>query len=543
MCQLNTHQYISQAIERGGDNYLILDSRAAVLTKLGRTKEALQDAKRTIDLAPEGWQGYARAARLFFITRRYDASLKMVSIAMGKLKTEDTQRRTSLLSLEADVRKAQDDLEKHRQRITDHMGKLPIELFGEIARLLVEKDHTASISLSQVSKHWRTVVHNIPYLWNVLVLTKRRPKQKAKLWIERSIGRIHKLSIRSSALDTPHWPVDPLRNLQWEYLRVLDVENWNPVPFLRSIGKSEVLTGLERVAFHNVHFPGGLEPDAGIYKLCKQDGLRHLTISLMIADIGDLVSRTGNLTSITLQSVGVLEGAVFDLLEANPTLESLTIETAGDLGTSRADLALKYLTQLQLKDCFLDPTPSISLPALRILRLDIILEPIHTFLLNLVASGCHHLNELTLRSCRFRADSLIDLLRHSPELQILEVSNVTGQCTAVIEALAESHSLSCSTSRPGDQTADIPLLCPNLTQINFSKCTDIQTGPLVRMIRSRLPVPDRSSNLETPRDVKRIDSLVIDGCPNVDSTWIAWFRENIRSVSCVYMTKKTKFRA
>jgi len=532
-------EHISQAIERGGDNYLILDSRAAVLMKLGKTKEALQDAKRTIDLAPEGWQGYARAARLFFITRRYDASLKMVSMAMGKLRAEDTQRRTSLLSLEADVRKAQDDQEMHRRRFTDHMGKLPIELFGEIARLLVEKDHTISIPLSQVSKHWRTVVHNIPYLWNVLVLTKQKPKRKAKLWIERSIGRIHELSIRSTAVDTPHWPVESLRNLQWEYLRVLKVENWNPVPFLRSIGKFRVLANLERVVFHNV--PGHLEPEARIYNLCKQECLRHLTMSSMIADLDDLVSRTGNLTSITLQGVGVLKGKLFDLFEANPTLESLTIETSVDLGTSRTDLAFTVLTRLQIKDCLPDAIVSASLPALRILRLDSIIHPIHTFLPNLVTSGSHYLNELILRSCRFRTGSLIDLLRHSPELQILEVSNIAGQCTAVIEALAASYSPSCSTGSSRDQTVDIPILCPNLTQVNFSKCTDIQTGPLVRMVRSRLPLPDRSSNLETPH-VKRIHSLVIDGCPNVDSTWIAWFRENVRSVSCVYMTRKTKFR-
>ena len=514
--------------------------------KLGKTKAALQDAKRTIDLAPERWQGYARAARLFLVTRRYDASLKMVSLALAKLKAEDTQRRSSLLSLEAEVRKAQDDLAKHRQRFTDHMEKLPIELFGEIARLLVEKDHTASIPLSQVSKHWRTVVHNIPSLWNVLVLSKLRPKQKAKLWIERSNGRIQELSIRSSAIDTPNWPDDSLRNLGWEYLRVLKVESWNPVPFLHSIGKSEALVNLERVVFHQVL--RGLDPASRIYGLCKQECLRHLAISSMAADVKALVSRTGNLTSITFQDVTILEQDLFDLLEANPALESLTMETFQVATISRTNLALKNLTQLHIKQSLPDIIVSASLPALHTLRLDTTTIPIHTFLANLVTSGSHHLNELVLRACRFRADSLINLLQHSTGLQVLEVSNVAGQCTAVIEALAASYSPPSATDSSQNQTVDTPVLCPNLTQVNFSRCTEIQTGPLVRMIRSRLPLPDNSSMaeggiLERTRDVKRIDSLVIDGCPNVDSTWIAWFRENVRSVSCVYMLKKTKFRA
>ena len=521
----------------------MLDSRAAVLMKLGKTKAALQDAKRTIDLVPERWQGYARAARLFLVTRRYDASLKMISLAMGKLKGEDTQRRTSLLSLEAEVRKA---LAKHRQLFMDHMEKLPIELFGEIARLLVEKDHTASILLSQVSKHWRTVVHSIPYLWNVLVLSKHRPKQKAKLWIERSNGRLQELSIRSSAIDTPNWPDDSLRNLRWETLRVLKVENWNPVPFLNSIGKSEALVSLEHIVFHQVSQGPG--PAARVYALCKQECLRHLTISSMTADVEALLSQTGNLTSITFQGVTALEQNLFDFLEANPALESLTIETFQIARTSRTGLALENLTQLRIKNCLPDVIVSASLPALHVLHLDTTMDPIHPFLANLVTSGSYHLNELVLRSCRFRADSLINLLQHLSELQILEVSNVAGQCTAVIEALAASYSPPSATDSSQNRLVETPVLCPNLIQVNFSRCTEIQTGPLVRMIRSRLPLPDKSSMTEsgspqTIRHVMRIDSLVIDGCPNVDSTWIAWFRENVRCVSCVYMTKKTKFRA
>ena len=524
----------------------MLDSRAAVLMKLGKTKAALQDAKRTIDLVPERWQGYARAARLFLVTQRYDASLKMISLAMGKLKGEDTQRRTSLLSLEAEVRKAQGDLAKHRQLSMDHMKKIPIELFGEIARLLVEKDHTASIPLSQVSKHWRTVVHSIPSLWNVLVLSKHRPKQKAKLWIERSNGRLQELSIRSSAIDTPNWTDDSLRNLRWETLRILKIENWNPVPFLNSIGKSEALASLERVVFHQV--VQGADPAANVYALCKQECLRHLTFSSMAVDVEALLSQTGNLTSITFQGVSDLRQNLFDLLEANPALESLTIETYQVARTSRTGLALKNLTQLRIKNCLPDVFVSASLPALHILHLDTTMVLIHPFLAHLVTSGSHHLNELVLRSCRFRADSLINLLQHSSELQILEVSNVAGQCTAVIEALAASYSPSSATDSSQNQSVDIPVLCPNLIQVNFSRCAEIQTGPLVRMIRSRLPLPDKfsmteSGSLQRIRDVKRIDSLVIDGCPNVDSTWIAWFRENVRSVSCVYMTKRTKFRA
>lgn len=45
-----------QAIEKNNKQRLVFDSRAAVLDKLGRTKEALKDAKKVIDLEPGLWQ-------------------------------------------------------------------------------------------------------------------------------------------------------------------------------------------------------------------------------------------------------------------------------------------------------------------------------------------------------------------------------------------------------------------------------------------------------------------------------------------------------
>ena len=89
-------------VHRGGQNlYQLLDTRAAVHEKLGQYKDALKDAKKTIDIAPERWQGYARAARVFLQLNRVESAQKMITLALEKLK--ETERYASLLSLQAEI--------------------------------------------------------------------------------------------------------------------------------------------------------------------------------------------------------------------------------------------------------------------------------------------------------------------------------------------------------------------------------------------------------------------------------------------------------
>ncbi|KAF8177037.1 hypothetical protein BJ912DRAFT_694357 [Pholiota molesta] len=89
-------EQFNKAIDNGAqDNYLMLDTRAAVYAKLGETKKALKDAKKTIEVAPDQWQGYSRAAQLFITVNKPEASLTMVKLGLSKLKEEHTERRAS----------------------------------------------------------------------------------------------------------------------------------------------------------------------------------------------------------------------------------------------------------------------------------------------------------------------------------------------------------------------------------------------------------------------------------------------------------------
>ncbi|KAJ3499987.1 hypothetical protein NMY22_g19414 [Coprinellus aureogranulatus] len=224
----------NEAIDSGGDKeYIIYDSRAAVLEKLGRLKDALKDARKAVEVAPEQWQGYARSARLFLLAQKFDSAMKMADAALKKVKDEDAKRRIELFTLKNDIAVAQEDYVK---RTTNHWTHLPVELFSEIAQRLVEEDPNQVFPLSQVCKDWRSIVWGNPHLWTTLVLGRTRPLTKARRWIKLSNGHIHTLKVLSVAPEKAGWDGEGLEGLRWDKLRICKLEDWNVRKFWKSKG-------------------------------------------------------------------------------------------------------------------------------------------------------------------------------------------------------------------------------------------------------------------------------------------------------------------
>ena len=533
------YPYAIQALKRKGpNNFLILDSRAAVYFKLGEIKEAMKDARQTIALAPDKWQGYTRAARLFLASKKFESSIAMIKLALERLKETDHERRASLLSLEKEALR---DMEAHRKRFADNMGKLPIELFGEIARILMQEDLAAPIFLSQVSKHWREVVHNIPFLWDTLVLTQRRPKQKAKIWLERSHGKLRELIVRSSALDVPQWSASLFDELEWCHLRVLRVQRWDVAAYLHSTKQANSLSNLEclQLDHSDNNDPWRVR---SLPMLGDPQRLRQLDMKSMPFTAN---TRFTNLTSLRIQSVTFFAGVLFDFLKNNQSLEHLSIESIAALtdDQNKDGFCLPYLSTLELKKSYPIFIHSLDLPKLQILRVESPPPGHDSFLQQLVSKGLSSLIELKLSSVQCRVDTTINLLRLSENLEVLEVSNTSSHAAVIVEALANpsyprSNSEQALSSSPTS-------LCPRLSHVNLSKSPDLQGSALKRMVMCRLPpAPVEGSSVETQgTNACPISSLVIDECPNIDPVHLPWLRENVGSISCIYMKKKAKFRA
>ena len=524
------------------NTYLVYDSRAAVFAKLGQNKRALEDARATIRVAPERWHGYARAARLFLKCNKIDASMTMVSMALDRLGEEQTKRRETLLSLQADIRNAQ---KRTGSRRSDQFKKLPVEIFGLIAEMVVQQDSTLLLPLSHVSRQWRYVVRNHSALWSVLVLSRRRPKEKATLWVERSKGAIKELRVHQSALDTNGWSGDGLQQLKWEDLRICKIKKWDIMGYLRSISKHRALSNLEQLEVDDIELKHSLIRDS----IFNQDlKLQHLSMSYTKVNVEKLTKYVTNLTCLTLRYTSCI-GDLTGLLAANALLESLVLHYIGEYTiTTTQQFAMPRLSSLEVRGIAPRIIFDCHMPALRVLRLDSLALPLDRVLNKMVNEGDIHLEELLLRSCRFvDSQSVILLLQNSPDLRFLEVSNIAYQATSIIEALAASFpasNLSPILRSPADPSIWTPVLCPYLTNVNFSSCPDVKTGSLARLVKSRLPLDELPSSyhqeLEArqPPDTKRIVSLVMDCCPLVEADFLPWFRQKVANVSCVYLKKR-----
>jgi len=234
------------------------------------------------------------------------------------------------------------------------------------------------------------------------------------------------------------------------------------------------------------------------------------------------------------------------LLAANAQLESLVLHYIGeDTVTTTQQFAMPRLSSLEVRGIAPRPIFDCYMPALRVLRLDSLALPLDRVLNKMANESDIHLEELLLRSCRFvDSQSVIVLLQNSPDLRFFEVSNIAYQATSIIEALAASFPTSNPSPilrSPADPSVGMPVLCPYLTNVNFSSCPDIRTGSLVRLVKSRLPL-DESDHQELearqPPDTKRIVSLVMDCCPLVDADFLSWFRQKVANVSCAYVKKR-----
>ncbi|CAA7262936.1 unnamed protein product [Cyclocybe aegerita] len=529
-------EHFNEAEKHGGKNvHLIFDSRAAVYAKLGQKREALRDAKKTIDVAPEKWQGYARAARVFLQLGKPDAAAKMVSMTLERLKEDEADRRTSLLALEAEVRHVQEALEKHRRQMADHTIKLPIELFGEIVKMLVEEDQRALIPLLHVRKHWRSVLESMPSLWDTLVLTQRRPKQKAKLWIQITGGRMRELVVREGAFHSPNWPGDSLRGLQWERLRACRIHRWDIMAYLQSISQPSFFATLDTFELDDV-VNGQQHKWMELFSQSDKEELplQHLSLQGLLLSYSQLHARVSKLKTLHLRNC-TLPSVL--LLQANPLLEELVLDSVNPVYSGDATLELKHLTLLDLSKGIPWVMGKAEIPELRTLRLSAnhLQEAYAAVPQRLVQSNHSHLTELIVRTCpSIGIDILISLVKLSANLLTLEVSHNVGDVTPIVEAL--SAHLPPSSNLKGAKfdaippTPSPPAICPLLTHVNFSRSPNLQTGPLVRLVKSRLPQVDSpSASQECPpsesSDIACLLSLTIDECPQVDAKWLPWFRE------------------
>jgi F-box/TPR repeat protein Pof3 len=455
----------------------------------------------------------------------------MVTMALERIKADDTKRRVELSKLKEDVLEAQRQVDEHRRRSQYHFGKLPTEIFAEIFRMLVTEDQAQLLFLLHVNKGWRDIAWHTPALWDTLVITHRNPTRKVSLWVNRANGRIRELRVRAQVLRNLDWSFDSLRGLKWDRLRVCKIEDWDFARYLESISMSHILSTLEDLQIDNL----SASPPDGSTLFPENSSLRALTMSNCNVSWSTLSAHVKNLIYLAARSCEGGNGILLTL-EANPNLETLVIESnySSFLTPSHGTpLLLSKLVHMEVEGAVASGIlEQLSFQHLRILRIYRASGSLDFGLCDTQGKGLTSLTELRVSRCSVTRSILISLLQQTMSLETLELSHLSYTVNEVIDALTDSDG------------AAVDIMCPSLAHLDVSHSPDIKTGPLVRLIRSRLPntksgASDDDVDSSPTRTVARIASLTADGCPLIDPDWLPWIRKNVQTFSCIFMTKKT----
>ncbi|KAI0056085.1 hypothetical protein BV25DRAFT_1832541 [Artomyces pyxidatus] len=558
--------------------YNVYDSRAAVYLKLGNTKAALYDAKKVIDIAPEQWQGYARAARAFLLLDKCASAMKMADLALERM--GDSQKNVEQRRLLEDIRR---DAAVRAVRPTNPFAQLAVEVIGMIFEFAVSRSPGVAVTLSHVCRHWRSIALAQRSLWGALILSQKKPARKAKTWIDRAAGRIAELTI--DELLGQHWTElgqawaighrDPqmtelrtqLKTLDWSRLSVLRLNALTLellVDNMRTAGAENILETLEELDISIKIYNGQTFPilRPGLTKPAPEipPNLRILKLSNLICDWTQLATHHTLVSlSVYYQLRMINSSPIRRLLEKNLSLESLIlhfqlnvpfpvprVETAASLIMAR--LRFLELTGLTGLTAVLD---GLHLPALETLHLHT--QPDATRVLAAIIEDTQNnvrgLTELSIRSCSVDRVILSRFLIHADSLQRLELSNGAFSIDKTVEVLTKPPAEMCTEfNREAAECAAVPIACPALTDVNLSNCEDLRSGPLVRMVSARraLSVSVTSADGDVAPDAKALPpypvaplkTLRVDGCPRIEADTLPWLRSVVPVFSCRYSTKQ-----
>ncbi|KAH0586239.1 hypothetical protein H2248_007491 [Termitomyces sp. 'cryptogamus'] len=541
----------------GGDQqHVIYDSRAAAYEKLGMPKEALRDAKFVIKLAPDHWQGYARAARLFFLASKFDASLSMADLAFSRIKQSSTKRRDEILKLRDDILRAQ-FAEAERQRLMrNQFEKLPVELLSEVFRYALFDDTAALIRVLRVCSYWRNVAWTTPALWDTLILTPKFPVRKLSLWLNRSKGMIRELHIRADVATHPDWPFPDLANIGWDRIRVLSAVSWDPAQYIdkRKLGNGTLSCLEELVMIEERICRRRASP--GLFLLLQNAGLHSLSFSKSELSWKEVSENLTNLTSLSVQSGTKDPQYLVQALEANPGLVTVKIlDHFNYICSAQSPLRLSHLTHLELTGSWAPSLlESLVAPNLKTLIIKASSHTLNLAFKRMIANeGAANLTHLVIDRCSIDSSVINYFLQNAEHLTHLQLNSLSKCANTVMDALAGSISPSKGKPTPTPvvmftDTNRAPILCPALTHIDVSQSQDVLTGPLIRLVKLRISGAaatwegasgiNDNPDLALPPKCARIKSLNLDQCSQIDAAWLPWLRQNVQIVSCVYETKQ-----
>ncbi|KAF8527067.1 hypothetical protein JB92DRAFT_3139975 [Gautieria morchelliformis] len=533
-----------EAIENGGRRYNVYDSRAAVLEKLGKFRQALRDSRKAIELAPEMRHGYARSARLFLQLEKYDVALDMIRLALERVHNHHPARRLELETLQSTISNARDEDILRKAPKTPYFSKLPVELISEVFLYATEMASTFPVVAGMVCSHWRTVSLSMPSLWQSVTLSHMNPVKKFALWWERSRHRITDLRVRHTismlqlrdALKVcgPSF-FSSLKSVRCEVDVIHLTSPLLSFPNVQTLDLEHIHLSLKK---HQLEI---LSPIGPLVPLDRMSSARSLILDYVLVDWSIVAPRLSSLRILIIRT-GQEGNPTTDhlraLLVANPHLEKLVLETgsAMEVGSFRGDerIVLSNLTHLEL----LGPmnarvlVAQLSLPLLERFAISQCLSPADQ-VMDAFEPAPMALAELTMHTCSFSAARLAPFLQTLSRITKLEITHSASLVDSVVDVVSGSQQVDGQTR----------LNCPLLKHVDFSHCTNLNGGPIVRLVKPRLAeTPEATSTSSQTSVPVKIEAIHLDGCVRIDPTVPEWLRARVRTVSCQFHMSNKKAR-
>ncbi|KLO10490.1 hypothetical protein SCHPADRAFT_856547 [Schizopora paradoxa] len=527
---------LDKALLSGNEDKRMLDTRAAILEKMGILSEALKSCKKVIDIAPSSWQGYARAARIFLKLKKPDSSLKMVDLALERMPTDPNgqTRRAEMEQTRSDAQKLARKLHKR-----SYFDFLPVEILHTIFNSLASLSTYEAIRQGAVCRRWRDILCGMPSLWNALVLKPKTPQKKIEVWMQRSRGALKSLSVREGfafgARPQIHryFPIG-----MWERLEELDIGCYEHMESLEEVLPQGAMSRLQLGKLSIRNEDGRLtqrmlSESRAFWGLVEHSCSGNLQ-SLVFHGDGQAtlplhyVGACTALRELDIASNGIRPTKMFQILSQNPLLETLALwefHPAPIPPTEEpSEVELNHL-----KVCKFDALNSdvhlylsrIRAPNLTSLSFDKIHRN-HRFMSSLAQLSFPQLEEFKLTFSKMDSTTkILSFLKNSPLLRRLTY-------TACFPADVNEFVDGLSSPSPSD------LVCPLLEDLDLSANPFLRGHTIMRLTKSRLK---KNGEGDETCSLMRLD---VTACESLEPSTLPWLRSRIKKVVSRVVKEKSR---
>ncbi|KAF9962108.1 hypothetical protein BGZ70_008128 [Mortierella alpina] len=288
--------FLSRALAIAPKDINLLDSRAACLEKLGRTEEALADAKTMIRAYPQNPKGYLRAGKVLRIQQNITSSAKIYLAGAERCeKGSSDYEILARIAGEMAIKLEERAKKEARVLVLDPMERLPFELIIAIFDTLT---FTERVRCMSISKKWMGYLGSVRHYWYSIELSKRSP------------------SLIKTPVYSQYMPVQPDHDANNKITNktVLGLVKHTPPKELH-LGCAEQLTGGLLAQLAKLKRVGSLQT----FSLRLNSRIPEQEFSLFW-------STTPKLRSLDVHGcVGITDTAVVAVLERCPLLEELDI--------------------------------------------------------------------------------------------------------------------------------------------------------------------------------------------------------------------------